>query len=209
MSRNADGPLVLVLPGGKPRSHALSRPWHLSVVRAAWLARSLSSRLASVNAHVRVVRYHYRGWNAPGRDPVHDARRMLERILEREPARTVVLVGHSMGGRAAVHLAGILPIAGVVALAPWWPDDDPEQVPQDQDTALFTVHGTADTWTDPEVSRRRSEQARARGVDALWLPMEGAGHFMLVSARRWHVLTADLVRKAAAVDPHPKAADDA
>ncbi|PRC61670.1 alpha/beta hydrolase, partial [Mycobacterium sp. ITM-2017-0098] len=76
---------------------------------------------------------------------------------------------------------------GVVALAPWWPAGEAERIPAD--TRLVALHGTADTWTDPETSRRQSEQAGQRGVAARWIPMAG-GHFMVRRAAAWHRLTA-------------------
>jgi len=56
-----------------------------------------------------------------------------------------------------------------------------------------TLHGTADTWTDPKASQRQTEEAAQRGVDARWIPMAG-GHFMVRQVAAWHRLTAEAIR---------------
>jgi hypothetical protein len=53
------------------------------------------------------------------------------------------------------------------------------------------MHGTADTWTDPVASQQQTSRAAARGVDARWLPVERAGHFLVRDFAAWHRLTAD------------------
>lgn len=185
---------VLVLPGGKPRSTAPSRPWHLSNLRMAWLARSLRSSLGSQGVAVERVRYRQRGWNEPDRDPVRDAVAAVDSAIDRLGEIPVVLVGHSMGGRAAAHVAAHRDIHAIAALAPWWPESDAELIPAGR--RLLVAHGTQDRWTDPESSQAQTEQARARGVDATWLPLIGGGHFLLTRPRWWHRVTADLARTA-------------
>lgn len=179
---------VLVLPGGKPRSLERTRPWQLANLRVALIARALHRRLGP-GVEVRRVRYRVRGWN-PGRlDPVRDANAVLEELLTRHRPEDVVVVGHSMGGRVAVHLAEDGRVGTVVALAPWWPADDAARLPVE--CALLTMHGTADTWTDPGAAQAQTMAARQRGLDAHWVPVEGAGHFLIRDYARWHRVTAD------------------
>jgi pimeloyl-ACP methyl ester carboxylesterase len=189
MNSSKDG-CVLVLPGGKVRSERPSRPWQLANLRMALFAASLRRRLGA-DVEVRRVRYRVRGWNHPRLDALLDAEAVLDRALDRfEPAR-VAVVGHSMGGRVAAHLAARGDIGTVVALAPWWVGDDADLIPES--TRLLVVHGTADTWTDPRASHSQVRRAQQRGVDARWVGLEGAGHYMLRQWRDWHGLTADFV----------------
>lgn len=135
------------------------------------------------------MRYRLRGWNAGSLDALRDARMALEDLLEIVDGRDVVVVGHSMGARVAAHLAASGDVAAVAALAPWWPKGDADLIPAG--CRLLTMHGTADTWTDPVAARTQTTRAAARGVDARWVPVEGAGHFMVRGLSSWHRETAD------------------
>lgn len=155
-----------------------------------WLALALRRRLGR-GVRVNRVQYRLRGWNGSRRDPVRDARYALDRMLGDIDARRIVLVGHSMGGRVAVHLSEGSDIGGVVALAPWWPRNDSELVPVG--CRLLAVHGTADTRTDPRASAEQIRRAKDRGVDAEWVGVPDAGHDLLSDWRLWHRLTAEFV----------------
>lgn len=181
---------MLVLPGGKPTSAARSRAWQAANLRMTLLSADLRRRCTPVQ--VRQVRYRLRGWNAPRHDALRDARAALDALRERfEPAR-IVVVGHSMGGRVAAHLARSGDIGGIVALAPWWPAEDACHIPAATD--LLTIHGTDDGWTDPGSSQRQTLAAGERGVAARWVGLPGAGHYMLRHLPSWHRLTAEFVR---------------
>ncbi|OZD66398.1 hypothetical protein CH272_06345 [Rhodococcus sp. 05-340-1] len=200
--------VVLVLGGGKDVSRARSRPWHLAGLRMwpfTWMLRRVGR---AHDISVQQLQYRFRGWNAPERSPVEDARWALNRIRAEHPDVHVVVVGHSMGGRTAAALiddpsvVGAEPagttqkISGVVALAPWWP----EGVEADgfgAHHALLVVHGTADKWTDPRTSHRAVERAAARGADARYLSVPG-GHFMLRNPQLWSRATRDFVLGIAA-----------
>ena len=184
---------VLVLPGGKPESVDEYQPWRLAGLRTALVTRAIRAELAPGYV-VEQLDYRYRGWNAPDLPAVRDGESALRSARNRFGPVPVVLVGHSMGGRVAAHLAGGHEgeaVIGVVALAPWWPNDEGRLIPAG--TKLQVLHGTADRWTDPVASRRQTEHAAARGVQAEWQAFDGAGHFMLNRPWRWHQLTADAV----------------
>ncbi|CAN5879157.1 alpha/beta hydrolase [soil metagenome] len=181
---------VLVLPGGKPSSVSPSRARQLANQRMTLLSAGLRVRVGRA-AEVHQLRYRLRGWNAPRLDALRDAETALGELLERYDPAQIVLAGHSMGGRVAAHLSARHHVGGVVALAPWWPDDDGALIPTG--TRLLTVHGTADTWTDPESSRRQCAQAADRGVDARWVGIPGAGHYMLRRWPMWQRLTGRFV----------------
>jgi dienelactone hydrolase len=179
---------VLVLPGGRPRSDARSRPWQLANLRVRLLARSLQANLGR-HVDVRLVQYRVRGWNPDRLDALRDAQHALDELRSRFEPSDIVVVGHSMGARVAVHLAAGGDVGAVAALAPWWPDDDAKLVPPNR--RLLTMHGTADTWTDPVAAQAQTARALARGVDARWVSVERGGHFLLRDYRRWHRVTAD------------------
>lgn len=181
---------VLILPGGKESDATASRTWHLANQRMIWLEWALRRRLGRAVA-VRRVRYAMRGWNSPDRPALRDAQAALSAMQQDLDAKPVVLVGHSMGGRVAAHLAEHNPVSGVVALAPWWPRAEASLVPTT--CRLLTIHGTADRWTDPRSSEAQTRAARERGVDARWIGMPGAGHFLLRDVGEWHRLTAEFV----------------
>ncbi|RDH78092.1 alpha/beta fold hydrolase [Mycolicibacterium moriokaense] len=192
---------VLVLPGGKVRSDRPARRWQLANLRMALFAAALRRQLGP-DVEVRRVRYRLRGWNSPRLEPLHDARPVLERAREQFDPERIAVVGHSMGGRVAAHLSAGGDVGAVVALAPWWVGNDGERIPVH--TRLLVVHGTADTWTDPRASQAQTQAARRRGLDAHWVGIEGAGHYMLRRRRTWHRLAGDFVaRQLAAPVPEP------
>lgn len=181
---------VLVLPGGQVRSEQTFRWWQPAGLRMAFLVYALRRRLGR-GVKVVLVRYRLRGWNSPRQDPVGDARTVLRLLRARCEPEKVVLVGHSMGGRVAAHLAAEGGIDAVVALAPWWHGDKGDLIPVG--TRLLVVHGSADTRTDPQISRAQTQRARQRGVDAQWVGIEGVGHHMIRHWREWHSRTADFI----------------
>jgi pimeloyl-ACP methyl ester carboxylesterase len=189
MDKSVNG-CVLVLPGGKVRSDRPSRSWQLANLRIALFATALRRRLGR-DVEVRRVRYRLRGWNSPQMDALHEAEAVLDRARERFEPQQIAVVGHSMGGRVAAHVAARGDVGTVVALAPWWVGNDGDRIPVS--TRLLVIHGTADTWTDPRASRTQTLRAVQRGVDAQWVGLEGAGHYMLRQLRDWHRLTGGFV----------------
>lgn len=181
---------VLLLPGGKTRSDRPFRSWHLANQRMALLASALRPRLGD-GVDLQLAHYRVRGWNGARRDPLREASLALDEARTRfEPAQ-IVLLGHSMGGRVAAHLSARGDAGAVVALAPWWPDGDGDLIPLE--CRLLVVHGSADTWTDPVASRVETGRAAQRGVDATWVGVDGAGHYMIKQLSRWNQLTADFI----------------
>jgi pimeloyl-ACP methyl ester carboxylesterase len=192
---------VMVLPGGKVASHRRSRAWHLSNLRM----RPFSVALQQRGFDVTPVRYRTRGWNDAEQSPVADARHVLDSIKAGNSDAKVILLGHSMGGRVAAALSGDAAVVGIVALAPWWPAGT--EVRPRQRCPLRVVHGTANRWTDPDISKAVVERARRSGLDAEWIGVEGAGHFMLRRPLLWHRLAADAVSEIAASSTEAKAGE--
>lgn len=182
---------VLVLPGGRPVGTDAARPWHPSQLRMAAFTAALRSRLYMHGITVEHVRYRYRGWNGDHMSPVRDALEALDSTVRSHGDLPIGLVGHSMGGRVAAHLASQAGVESVVALAPWWPANDADLVPAGKH--LLVAHGTEDRWTDPRAAQSQTMAARDRGVHARWRPLPGAGHFLLSDPGWWASTTADFL----------------
>jgi pimeloyl-ACP methyl ester carboxylesterase len=180
---------VLVLHGGKANSVDRVRPDQLTVRRMQPFVRTLTA--LDDDLAVGQMRYRHRGWNSSHGDPVADVEFALAAIAAHYGPVPVVLVGHSMGGRAALRAAGHASVRGVVALAPWLPGMEPVEQLAGRD--LVVVHGTRDRTTSPRASARFVERAApvVRRVACLQVPW--SGHGMLLRAELWHHLTADFV----------------
>ena len=156
------------------------------------VAAALRRRLGR-GVEVRRVQYRLRGWNSPRFDAVRRRQTsVLDAVRHRFEPKSIVLVGHSMGGRVAARLA-----AGGQASARWSRlrrgGRATTVISFPSSTRLLVVHGTADTRTDPESSRVQTLRARQRGLDAQWVGLEGAGHSMLRPYFEWHRRTTDFV----------------
>lgn len=180
--------LVLVLHGGKPRSRQPVDGRSASWRRALWLQRSIALRAHRAGTGVWLVRYRERGWNG-GTDRVDDARWALDRVRHTHGDVPVVLLGHSMGARVAVHVADDPSVVGVVGLAPWWSADDP--VDTLAGCSLVAAHGRRDRITSYAETRRYVERARTVASAATLHDMGALGHYMLTGVERWNDVAID------------------
>jgi pimeloyl-ACP methyl ester carboxylesterase len=175
--------VVLVLHGGKARSAEPTSLGQLSYLRMVPIARALHRAGGPGGTAVWLLRNRLRGWNDPTADPVLDARWALDRVRSRHPGLPVVLVGHSMGGRAALRVAGDPSVVGVCALAPWI--EPGETVDHLTDRTVLIAHGTRDRWTSPGRSFRYAVRARQVTDRVGRFEVHGAGHAMLRRSRDW------------------------
>lgn len=175
--------MVLVLHGGKPRSQQAIDGRSASWRRAAWLQREIAQRAHEAGAGVWLLRYRERGWNG-GADRAADARWALDELRAAHGEVPVVLLGHSMGARVAVHVADDPSVRGVVGLAPWWSAEDP--VSPLAGRTLRAAHGRRDRITSFRETGRYVERARAVADGAELQDMGALGHYMLTGSRRWH-----------------------
>jgi alpha-beta hydrolase superfamily lysophospholipase len=192
----AHGPaVVLVLHGGRATSHESGERRRLTYWRMLPFARDL----AGAGLPVFVLRYRVRGWNAPVRDALRDAQWALGELHRRYLGTPVVLVGHSMGGRAALGAAGAPNVSAVCALAPWLDGSDP--VRQLAGRAVLIAHGDQERWTDPGNSYAYAVRAKAVTSQVARFSLPGAGHFMIARRRDWAALVRRFVLGTAGIEP--------
>jgi alpha-beta hydrolase superfamily lysophospholipase len=180
--------VAIVLPGGRADSFELAQSRHLSAVRMRPFARALHRAGREAGLTVALLRYRYRGWNGAEMSPVADAEWALDQMHARHGDVPVALVGHSMGGRTALRVAGDDSVRGIAALAPWLPDGEP--VDQLSGCGVLIAHGTADRVTSPRASQRYAERARTVAAKVDYVAVGGEGHAMLRHAPTWHRLVA-------------------
>lgn len=181
--------VVLVLHGGAEASRVPVAWWRLPVLRMAPFASTITRRDGDDLVVLR-LKNRVRGWNGARQDPVKDARWALDRIRRLLPGLPVVVVGHSMGGRVALHLAAEPAVVGVAALAPWIETDVRQPRPG---VAVLLVHGSSDRVTDPRRTAVLARRFAQSGVDVRHIEVEDGTHAMLKDAGRWHDVVAEFV----------------
>lgn len=182
---------VLLLHGGRSQDTSPPSRWSLPALRMLPFGRAIARRATGHPLAIGMARYRHRGWNGDRADTAADARTALDALGRLVGPVPVVLVGHSLGGRAALRVADHPLVRAVVALAPWCPPDEP--VAQLAGGRAVLLHCPADRVTDPRGSWEFVRRARAAGVAACGVEMPYGGHAMLRHAADWHDLTARLV----------------
>lgn len=181
--------IVLVLHGGQARSPTtVRRRTQLSYLRMVPFARFLYRRDGGRGMSVRILRYRYRGWDEPECHPVQDARWALTQLQDQHREVPIALLGHSMGGRAALRVADHAAVTAVCALAPWTLDDEP--VRQLAGRSVLIAHGDREHMTDPWLSYRFAVRAKQVTSRVCRFDVPGDGHAMLRRAYDWSELTA-------------------
>lgn len=175
--------MILVLHGGKPRSHEAIDGRSASWRRALWLQRDIARRAHGSGVGIWLLRYRERGWNG-GADRAADARWALDELRAGHGDVPVALLGHSMGARVAVHVADDPSVRGVVGLAPWWSADDPVDTLAGR--TLRAAHGRRDRITSFRETTRYVERAQAVAASAELRDMGSLGHYMITGSSRWH-----------------------
>jgi predicted esterase len=186
--RGPDRPrgLVLMLHGGAEHSERAVDGRSLSLRRTQLMYAAIQPRVADAGCALGLLRFTVRGWNAGLGEPspVVDARRALARIRHDHPRVPVVLLGHSMGARAAVHAADDEQVVGVVGLAPWWPADEPVTALAGRRVAA--AHGRRDRITSAQETRKFLARAEAVAASTSFADMGQAGHYLLTHVRSWN-----------------------
>lgn len=191
--------VVLVLHGGRQYGYARVHRGRLVYLRMRRFGRAIARDGAAHGVEVWMLRYRYRGWNAPKLHPVEDARWALERIREQHGDVPVVLVGHSMGGRVAFRVADDPSVRAVCALAPWTEVGEP--VRQLAGRTVLIAHGDAERMTDPALSYTYAVRAKQVTDRVCRFTVHGDGHAMLRRAADWTDLVCRFVFGALDIEP--------
>lgn len=168
--------IAVVLHGGASRRHSMRvSPAQLSVLRMVPVAARLAAQDRQRLAVFRLLN-SVRGWDAR-HTPVDDVAWAMDRIRDRFGAQLpVALVGHSLGGRAALLAASDRQVTSVVAMATWlYPR---EVVPPLSGRRVLFIHGDRDRVAQLD----RVEQAAAslaRSTDVGLVLVRGGSHSML------------------------------
>jgi alpha-beta hydrolase superfamily lysophospholipase len=153
-------------------------PAQLSVLRMVPIARRVARAGRGRLAVFRLLN-STRDWDT-SHTPLRDASWALEEIAARlgRPLPTC-LVGHSLGGRAALLAGGHDGVRSVVALNPWvYPDDFVDL----SGRRVLIVHGTDDRIASPERARTVARNL-ARRTEVEFREVPGGEHAMLRHGR--------------------------
>jgi len=185
--------VVVVAHGGQANSTAPTTALQPAVLRMIPLAAAIRQAVRGSGAVVLRRRFRVRGWNGAQASPVADLEAELDGIAAARGPVPVVLVGHSMGARAAVRAAGHPSVSAVAGLTPWLPPGEP--VEQLAGRRVLLVHGTSDGITNPAETWAYVERARAVTKVAA-VEVRDGDHPMLRRARLWHAIAAEFARAA-------------
>jgi hypothetical protein len=191
---------VLVAHGGTEVSREPVSPLDPAVLRMIPLALAIRHGLRGSGIAVSRPRYRVRGWNGELASPVQDLGGELDEIAARFGPVPIVLIGHSMGARAAFRGAGHPAVSAVAGLAPWLPPTEP--VDQLAGRRVLLVHGDADHITSPRETWAYAERARAVTQTAT-IEVLGGEHTMLRRAPLWHRLAVEFCRLSLGLPMRP------
>jgi pimeloyl-ACP methyl ester carboxylesterase len=179
--------VVVVAHGGQSVSTEPTTAYQLAVLRMIPLVAAIRHAVRGRGVVVRRPRFEVRGWNDANASPVRDLTRLLDDLRGEFGPVPVVLVGHSMGARAALRAAAHPSVTAAAGLAPWLPPGEP--VDQLAGRRILLAHGTADTVTSPAETWVYAERARAL-TSVTEIEVRSGEHTMLWRAPLWHGLAA-------------------
>ena len=166
---------VLVLHGGASRGeNVMVSPTQLSVLRMIPIAKKIARAAKDELAVFRLLNSR-RGWET-SHTPVHDAEWAFGEMRNRLGLELpTCLVGHSLGGRAAILASGAPHVKCVVALAPYvYPND----IPRTNGQRVVMVHGSADRIASPSRALELARRLAGRTPTGFVL-VRGGTHAML------------------------------
>ena len=190
--------MALFCHGGTVASVEPPRERALSLARMRAIEQFVHATTAERGIATALVRYRLAGWNGEAADAYQDVRSSLEQLrAEHGNDVPMILVGHSMGGRAALRAGGEPQVTGVCALAPWTPPGEPVMHLRGQTVVI--LHGRGDRWVPARLSADFGVRARRAGARVARFTVAG-GHSMLRRAHRWHTFTRDVVLAGAGLE---------
>ena len=113
--------VVIVAHGGTSVSTRPTSATQLAVLRMVPVAQAIRQARHGSQVTVLAAEVLGRGWNDAQASPVADLNRLLDRLPDTTGRVPVILVGHSMGARAALRAGGHPLVTAVAGLAPWLP----------------------------------------------------------------------------------------
>jgi pimeloyl-ACP methyl ester carboxylesterase len=189
--------VVVIAHGGQSSSTEPTTALQPAVLRMVPVAAAIRRALRGSGAVIQRPRFQLRGWNGAQASPVEDLTQVLDEITAAYGPVPVVLVGHSMGARAAMRAAGHPAVSAVAGLAPWLPPDEP--VDQLAGRRVLVAHGTSDGITSPVDTWAYVERARTVTAVAA-IEVRDGDHPMLRRARLWHAIAAEFACAALGVE---------
>jgi dienelactone hydrolase len=190
--------VALFCHGGTVASIEPPRDRALSLVRMRAIEQFVSTAGAGRGLTTYLLRYRVAGWNGVAADAYADVRWSLERIRAEHGDVPVVLVGHSMGGRAVLRAGGEPHVEAVCALAPWTPPGEPVAHLRGRTVAI--LHGRGDRWVPAALSAEFALRAHEAGARVARFTVAG-GHSMIRRAPVWHTFVRDVVLAGAGLAP--------
>jgi dienelactone hydrolase len=191
--------VALFCHGGTASSLEPPRERALSLVRMRAFEQFVHHSTGHSGITTAVLRYRVAGWNGEAADALQDVRWAIGRLRDQHGTDVpIVLVGHSMGGRAVLRAGGEPSVTAVCALAPWTPPGEPVMHLRDQTVVI--AHGRGDRWVPAKLSADFAVRARRAGARVARFTAEG-GHSMVRRASRWHGLARDVVLAGAGLEP--------
>jgi alpha-beta hydrolase superfamily lysophospholipase len=168
--------VVLLLHGASRPGPTPASRWGASALRmlpvaaaTVWAGRGRVSVLRLVHGN--------RGWGSGASSADAAARWALEQIRHLHPGVPVAVIGHSLGARAALHVADAPAVAVVVGLAPWITPTEPARLLTRQRVVL--LHGSDDRTTSPAATATLVHHAQGIAASATLVRYAGQGHTLL------------------------------
>ncbi|MGY2080555.1 alpha/beta hydrolase [Modestobacter sp. SYSU DS0657] len=191
--------IALFCHGGTVSSVEPPRERALSLVRMRAFEEFVHRSAAERGIGTALLRYRVAGWNGEAADALQDVRWAIGQLREEHGTDVpIVLVGHSMGGRAVLRAGGEPAVTAVCALAPWTPPGEPVMHLREQTVVI--AHGSGDRWVPARLSADFAVRARRAGARVARFTVPG-GHAMIRRAQRWHALARDVVLAGSGLEP--------